>query len=237
MVLPSCHHHNFKSLGNWGKKHGTDEILHRQVPVPRYGAWILPLERVPVPRYCAQVFVQAPLKCYIYIGARAQAANPNTKAPSRLGAQVGCLGMGTIVNIALVVPVQKLEHGTLVRALSPKVVFRHRTRVRALVCTRFHQCHAFYSCFPVIWSCGVDKMTTPQQIETKLMAPWCLNNIPFSARAQCPGMGTKSGQSPSLDVALDFNLYQTCSFIFYRHFSLDLMCPQLVQYMLEYMTS
>ena len=43
----------------------------------------------------------------------------------------------------LVVPVQKLEHGTRVRALSPKVVFRHRTRARALVCTRFHQCHAF----------------------------------------------------------------------------------------------
>ena len=54
----------------------------------------------------------------------------------------------------LVVPVQKLEHGTRVRALSPKVVFRHRTRARALVCTRFHQCHVFYPCFPAIWSCG-----------------------------------------------------------------------------------
>ena len=64
-------------------------------------------------------------------------------------------------------------------------------------------------------------MATSQQIETKLRAPRCLNNIPFSARAQCPGMGTKSGRSPSLDAALDFNLYQTCSFIFYRHFSLD----------------
>ena len=50
----------------------------------------------------------------------------------------------------LVVPVQKLEHGTRVRALSPKVVFRHRTRARALVCTRFHQCHVFYPCFPAI---------------------------------------------------------------------------------------
>ena len=37
-------------------------------------------------------------------------------------------------------------------------------------------------------------MATPQQIETKLMAPRCLNNIPFSARAQCPGTGTKSGR-------------------------------------------
>ena len=37
-------------------------------------------------------------------------------------------------------------------------------------------------------------MATPQQIETKLRAPRCLNNIPFSARAQCPGTGTKSGQ-------------------------------------------
>ena len=93
----------------------------------------------------------------------------------------------------LVVPIQKLEHGTRVRALSPKVVFRHRTRARALVCTRFHQCHAFYPCFPVIWSCGGDKMARPQQIEMKLRALWCLNNVPFSARAQCPGTGTKSG--------------------------------------------
>ena len=34
---------------------------------------------------------------------------------------------------------------------------------------------------------------TLQEIEMKLRAPWCLNNIPFSARAQCPGTGTKSG--------------------------------------------
>ena len=45
----------------------------------------------------------------------------------------------------LVVPVQKLEHGTRVRALS-----EGSTRARALVCTRFHQCHAFYPCFTVI---------------------------------------------------------------------------------------
>ena len=37
-------------------------------------------------------------------------------------------------------------------------------------------------------------MATPQQIETKLRAPRCLNNIPLSARAQCPGTGTKSGR-------------------------------------------
>ena len=36
-------------------------------------------------------------------------------------------------------------------------------------------------------------MATPQQIETKLRAPLCLNNIPFSARAQCSSTGTKSG--------------------------------------------
>ena len=48
----------------WVKKHGTDGILCRQVPVPGYGAWILPSERVPVPGYRAQVFVRAPLKCY-----------------------------------------------------------------------------------------------------------------------------------------------------------------------------
>ena len=148
----------------------------------------------------------------------------------------------------LVVPVQKLEHGTRVRALSPKVVFRHRTRARALVCTIFYQCHVFYPCFPTIWSCGGDKMAgakwtidetislidaysvemaqetmegiasnkelheqlqqimkeqsnvnrTPQQIETKLRAPRCSNSIPFSARAQCSGMGTKSGRGLSL---------------------------------------
>ena len=40
-------------------------------------------------------------------------------------------------------------------------------------------------------------MATPQQIETKLMAPRCLNNIPFSARAQCPGTGTESGRGLS----------------------------------------
>ena len=82
----------------------------------------------------------------------------------------------------LEVPVQKNEHGT---------------RVRALVCARFHQCHVFYPCFPVIWSCGGDKMATLQQIETKLRAPQCLNVIPFSARAQCPGTGTKSGHGLS----------------------------------------
>ena len=37
-------------------------------------------------------------------------------------------------------------------------------------------------------------MARPQQIEMKLRAPQCLNSIPFSARAQCPGTGTKSGQ-------------------------------------------
>ena len=49
----------------------------------------------------------------------------------------------------LVEPVQKREHNTWVWALSPKVVFRHRTWARALVCTRFHQ-PCFYPCFPVI---------------------------------------------------------------------------------------
>ena len=47
----------------------------------------------------------------------------------------------------LVVPVQKLEHGTQVWALSLKVVFRHRTQVCALVCTRFHQCRHFTMSF------------------------------------------------------------------------------------------
>ena len=70
-----CHHCNFKWQGNMGKKHGTDEILCRQVPVPVYGAWILPSERVPVPRYCAQVFVRAPLRCYVHIGVCVQAPN------------------------------------------------------------------------------------------------------------------------------------------------------------------
>ena len=62
------------------KKHGTDEILYRQAPVPGYGAWILPSERVPVPGYRAQVFVRASLKRYLHIGVHAQAPNPGTKS-------------------------------------------------------------------------------------------------------------------------------------------------------------
>ena len=34
----------------------------------------------------------------------------------------------------LVLPVQKLQHGTRVQALSPKVVFRHRTQARTGTC-------------------------------------------------------------------------------------------------------
>ena len=78
-VLPSCNHRNFKSQGNMGKSM-ADEILCKQVPVPEYGAWILSSERVPVPGYRAQVFVLSPLKCYVHIGARAQAPNPSTKS-------------------------------------------------------------------------------------------------------------------------------------------------------------
>ena len=48
---------------------------------------------------------------------------------------------------------------------------------------------------------------TPQQIETKLRAPRCLNNIPFSARAQCPGTGTKSGRG--LSLLKTFRMYFT----------------------------
>ena len=48
-----------------GKKHGTDGILCRQVPIPGYRA---------------RVFVWVPLKCYIHIGARAKASNPGTKS-------------------------------------------------------------------------------------------------------------------------------------------------------------
>ena len=65
-------------------------------------------------------------------------------------------------------------------------------RARALVCTRFHQCHVSYPCFTVIWSCSGDRIAIPQQIKTKLRAPRCLNNISFSARAQCPSTGTES---------------------------------------------
>ena len=58
------------------KKHGTDEILCKQVPVSGYGAWILTLERVHVSGYRAHVFVRAPLKCYVHICTHAQAPNP-----------------------------------------------------------------------------------------------------------------------------------------------------------------
>ena len=50
------------------KKHGTDEILCRKVPV----GWCLNTtfgESQPVPGYCAQVLVRAPLKYYVHIGA------------------------------------------------------------------------------------------------------------------------------------------------------------------------
>ena len=50
-------------------------------------------------------------------------------------------------------------------------------------------------------------MATPQQIETKLRAPRCLNNIPFSARAQCPGTGTKSGRGLT---SLEFHVFCFC---------------------------
>ena len=50
-------------------------------------------ERVPTPGYCAQVFVRAPLKCYVHIGARAQAPNPGTKSGRSLGLGFG-LGLG-----------------------------------------------------------------------------------------------------------------------------------------------
>ena len=56
-----------------GKKHGTDGILRRQVPV-------LPSERVPVLGYRAHFFVRAPLRCYVHIGAHAQVLSPGTKS-------------------------------------------------------------------------------------------------------------------------------------------------------------
>ena len=93
-VLPFCHHRNFKSQGNMGKKHGTDEILCKQVPVSGYGAWILTLERVPVPGYRAHVFVQAPLKCYVHICTRAQAPNPG---PSLDGTLTSIFTLGVVV--------------------------------------------------------------------------------------------------------------------------------------------
>ena len=85
------------------KKHGTDEILCRQEPMPGDGAWILPSGES-IPGYRAQVFVQAPLKCYVHIfvlfcccyvhiGARAQAPNPGTKSGCSLGLGFG-LGLG-----------------------------------------------------------------------------------------------------------------------------------------------
>ena len=64
----------------WVKSMALMKSCFRQVPVPTDSTWILPLERVPVPGYCAPVFVQAPLKCYVHFGVRAQAPNPGTKS-------------------------------------------------------------------------------------------------------------------------------------------------------------
>ena len=64
-VLPSCDRSNFTLQGNiLGKKHGTDEMCIQ----------------VPVSGYRAQVFVRAPLKYYVHIGAHAQAPNPSIKS-------------------------------------------------------------------------------------------------------------------------------------------------------------
>ena len=54
-------------------------------------------------------------------------------------------------------------------------------------------------------------MATLQQIETKLRAPLCLNNIPFSAKAQCPGTGTKSGRGLRSQV----NIYKIQNSVYY----------------------
>ena len=37
----------------------SDKILFRPVPVPRFGARVLPLEAVPVPGHGAQIFARA----------------------------------------------------------------------------------------------------------------------------------------------------------------------------------
>ena len=58
-------------------------------------------------------------------------------------------------------------------------------------------------------------MATPQQIETKLRAPRCLSNISFSARAQCPGTGTKSGRGLS---PYKFPLYKQPAFTYNGYF-------------------
>ena len=50
---------------------GTDKILFRPVPVPSYGARVLPLEAVPVPGHGAQIFARAPTKSSVQTSARA----------------------------------------------------------------------------------------------------------------------------------------------------------------------
>ena len=51
---------------------GTDKILFTQVPVPRNGARVLPLEVVPMPGHGAQIFARAPTKSSVQTSARAR---------------------------------------------------------------------------------------------------------------------------------------------------------------------
>ena len=60
----------------------TDKIRFTQVPVPRNGARVLPLELglelVPVPGHLAQIFARAPTKYYVQTRCRAREPGTGT---------------------------------------------------------------------------------------------------------------------------------------------------------------
>ena len=72
---------------------GTDKILFRPVPMPMYGAQVLPLEVVSVPRYGVQVL---PLEVVSVPGHGAQIfARAPTKSSVQTSARAREMGMGT----------------------------------------------------------------------------------------------------------------------------------------------
>ena len=81
--LSSCHRRTSNHRETWVKSMACADKCPCLGTVPEYY-----LQRMSIPRYCAQVFVRAPLKCYIHIGAHAQVPN------SDVVYEVSCIYIG-----------------------------------------------------------------------------------------------------------------------------------------------